>query len=902
MPGSVAARGRKSVEGYDWRAPFGESDAAERLPYCLRILLENCLRNQADGFASQADIDRLVQWRPGASPFAVPVRVTRVIMPDSSGLPALMDIAALRDAVARHGGDPAAVQPLSPMDLVIDHSVTVDHYGHKDAIELNVRREFERNNERYRFFKWAQKSFGKTRVVPPGTGIIHQVHLESLAEVITTEQRDGQTVIFPEFVLGGDSHTPMINGLGVLGWGVGGVEIEAAVLGEPYISAVPQVVGVRLTGALRPGVTVTDLVLTVTNRLRAHGVTGDFIEFCGPAYAALTVFDRATIANMAPEYGATAAYFPIDAMTIDYLRQTGRPAEHVALVERYARDAGFFHTGPEPAFSAVVELDLGTVEASLAGPKRPQDRVPLASAGSSFREALHRTVKEGGYERPELEAGRRSTITLGGVPFGFGDGSLAIAAITACTSTSNPSAMLAAGLLARKAVEAGLTVPPFVKTSMAPGSKVVTRYLEELGLLPFLETLGFFVVGYGCTTCSGKSGALVPEVAEAIERDGLIAAAVTSSNRNFEGRIHRQLRAAYLASPPLVVAFAIAGRIDLDLTREPLGHAHDGRPVFLADIWPEAAEIDRLRVQAGRPELYRDIYASMSAGTYQWNELDAPDTLQFRWDPTSTYILRPPFFDDDRLAGCAGVPDSIQGARALGVYADSLTTDHIAPAGEIPLDSPAGAFLREHGVTQTNFNAYTMRRGNHHVLTRAIYAHARIRNLLAPERDGGFTLKMPERRVETVFDAAAAYRMEGTPLIVLVGRDYGMGSSRDWAAKGPALLGVRAVIAQSFERIHRSNLVALGLLPLEFAAGESVVSLGLDGTERFDVDGLADAVAHDSPVRVQARRDDGTTVFFRVRVVLISDVERRTIREGGIFRRVFARFCSAQALHSVTAS
>ncbi|MGE0804666.1 MAG: aconitate hydratase AcnA [Burkholderiaceae bacterium] len=893
----------------DLHALFGDAERLARAPYTLRLLVENIARGLPRGWATRADVDRLVSWRAGDERPTLALHVSRVVLPDSSGLPVLLDLATLRSTLAREGGEPARVQPSIPVDLVIDHSLIVDHHGRRDALVLNMKREFERNAERYRFFKWAQQAFDGVRVVPPGIGIIHQVHLERLARVVDVDTGLGDpagaagadAVVHPEFVLGGDSHTPMVNGLGVLGWGVGGVEIEAAMLGEPYLLQLPRIVGVRLSGALRPGVTTTDLVLTVTERLRAFGVVDTIVEFGGPGCAQLSVPDRATVANMAPEYGATAAYFPIDAQTLDYLRATGRPPQQVALIEAYTRANALFREAgaADPEFDDCIELDLGEIEACVAGPRRPQDRVPLAQVAAGFRRALTVESGAGGFGLDGNAGGTRLKLDLGAESFELGHGALAIAAITACTNTSNPSVMLAAGLLARRAADAGLRVPGYVKTSLAPGSRVVTRYLERSGLLESLERLGFFVVGYGCTTCSGKSGPLVPQLAELIEREGLVTAAVVSSNRNFTGRIHRQVPAAYLASPPLVVAYALAGRIDRDLTSEPLGTGSDGRPVFLRDLWPERAEIDALLAGSRDPQLYRDNYEHAYEGTAEWRELPAAQGELYSWDPASTYIVEPPFFSDPQLS--TGVPAELREARALAVYGDSLTTDHISPAGEIPAASEAGRYLSAHGVTPSAFNAFTMRRGNHHVMMRGTFANPRTHNRLVPDAAGGATLLLPQQRVCSVFDAAEAYRAADVPVIVLGGKDYGMGSSRDWAAKGPRLLGIRAVIAESFERIHRANLVALGIVPLLFGDGDSIEALGLSGRERFDLLGLREAVLDGGPVRVVARPDSaadasaGRVIEFLVRPALASRVEAQLLEGGGIFARVAAKLRDAPA-------
>lgn len=867
-----------------------------QIPFTIRVLLENALRSAGPGWADEAALKRLRDWAPGGEPFAVPLRVSRVILPDSSGLPALMDLAGLRRSLARAGHDAAGVSPRVPVDLVVDHSLIVDHFGSPDAASLNVAREFERNAERYTFFKWARQAFDGLRVVPPGMGIVHQVHLERLARVVATEERDGRRLAFPEFVLGGDSHTPMVNALGVLAWGVGGVEAEAAILGRPYVVPVPRVVGVRLSGTVSPGVTTTDIVLSVTERLRAVGVVGAFVEFTGPGLSGLSVPDRATIANMAPEYGATVGFFPIDARTLEYLAQTGRDADQVALVETYARAAGFFRddASPEPSFDASVDFDLGAVAPSLAGPSRPQDRLGLSAVKPDFQARLGAPRAQGGFS---IERGAEQSVRvdIDGESHRLRHGAVAIAAITACTNTSNPSVMLAAGLLARNAVARGLKTPAYVKTSLAPGSRVVARYLRDAGLLEPLERLGFFIVGYGCTTCSGKSGPLPEPMAEAIEKQGLLAAAVVSSNRNFEGRIHRQLRAAYLASPPLVVAYALAGRVDIDLTSEPIGTDARGQPVHLADIWPSPEEVAGLIGRTQVPALYLENYAELYDGTDHWRALKAPNGPLYPWEEGSTYLLAPPFFDDAGGAAASGPADRIEGARILGLFGDSLTTDHISPAGEIPVDSAAGRFLAEAGVAPRDFNAYTMRRGNHHVMARGTFANIRIRNELVPGGEGGVTLKLPEGERMSVFAAAQAYRAEATPLIVLAGKDYGMGSSRDWAAKGPALLGVRAVIADSFERIHRANLIALGIAPLVFRAGQSWRSLGLSGRERYSLSGLRAGIAVGAPIGVTAQGEDDAVVSFEVDAAILAPAESETLLQGGMFRAVWRQFAGARA-------
>ncbi|MFT4012629.1 MAG: aconitate hydratase AcnA [Paracoccus sp. (in: a-proteobacteria)] len=836
------------------------------LPYSLRIVLENLLRNAATP-AEQALAREIAAWRPGADTLVVPLAVDRVVLPDSSGLPVLMDFAALRDALLREGGDPARAEPRIPCDLVVDHSLIVDQAGHPGAMRHNLMMEFRRNSERYAVFKWAQQAFSRLRVIPPGMGIIHQVHIEHLARVVTP---DGH----PEFVLGCDSHTPMVNALGVLGWGVGGIDAEAALVGERYRVVIPRVVGVRLSGALRPGVTTTDLVLTLTERLRQLGVVGAFVEFTGPGLDRLAVPERATLCNMAPEYGATCGYFPIDARTLDYLRQTGRAPEHVAQVERVARELHLFResTMPEPEFSDRLDLDLATVEPSMAGPRRPQDRLALSRVADAFRAALARSAREGGFEAAEHP----------------GHGRVAIAAITSCTNTSNPALMLGAGLLARNALARGLRTAPGVKTSMAPGSRVALRYLETAGLLAPLEELGFHAVGFGCTTCSGKSGPIDPEIQRQVTEEGMVAAAVLSGNRNFEGRIHKAVQAAYLASPLLVVAYALAGRIDIDPETQPLGQDAGGRPVFLADIWPDEGELARLAAQAVRPEDYRQNYARIAEGTEEWQALATPTGPLFGWDAGSSYICRPPFFDADFLAGRRRLPDRLEGARALAIFGDSLTTDHVTPSGEITADTLAGQYLAQAGVPVSAFNAYTQRRGNHEVMARATFANPRLRNRLV-DRTGGWTRHLPGGEEMPIHTAAMRYRAEGTPFVILAGRDYGMGSSRDWAAKGPALLGVAMVMARNFERIHRSNLVGMGIVPAIFTDGESVESLGLTGEESFAVEGLHAAIRDGQPIRVTATAPDGRQTRFALTADLHGADERALLAAGGIFPRLFDR-------------
>ena len=837
------------------------------LPYCLRALLENLLRGAGRYREAEAAVEAVLGWdgEPGGTP--LPLTVDRVVLPDSSGLPALMDLAALRDIVVARGGAAERVDPEVQVDLVIDHSLIVDRAGSPDAADFNERREIERNAERYRFFKWAQQAFRTLRVVPPGRGIIHQVHLEYLAQVVGQETREGQDWLFPELVLGGDSHTPTVNALGILAWGVGGIEAEAAMLGRPYILPMPRVVGVRLEGSTKSGVTTTDLVLAITQRLRAVGVVGAFVEFFGEAVDALPVPQRATLANMAPEYGATVGYFPIDAQTLAYLHESGRDAAQVERVERYARAAGLFREAgaPEASYSEVVAIDLGAVEPCIAGPHRPDQLVPLSRIEDSFRDAGF-----GGENCPA-------------------DGQLAIAAITSCTNTANPLVMVAAGLLARKARARGMTPPSWVKTSLAPGSRVVTRYLSNAGLLADLEGLGFHVVGYGCTTCSGKSGEIAEELSEAARDDGTVLAAVLSGNRNFDMRIHPEIRTNYLASPPLVVAFALAGTINLDMARDPLGEDETGAPVYLRDLWPSEAEIEAALAETSDPALYREMYGDLFEGTEPWRALDAPQGPLFEWDEGSSYIRRPPFFE---LGDAAGPPDRIESARALCLLGDSVTTDHVTPSAMITLSSAAGAYLASLGVPAKAFNSYTQRRGNHEVMARATFSNKGLRNFIPGVEKGGCTLG-PAGTEQPICEAAAAYAGAGIPVIVLAGKHYGMGSSRDWAAKGPALLGVRAVLAESFERIHRSNLIGMGILPLVFEAAGGWRALGLDGSESFTLSGLREGISEDLPIAVTAKHPEGRTVDFTVRASLASQSERDLLAEGGIFPAVLRAFAGA---------
>ncbi|MBP1705434.1 MAG: aconitate hydratase 1 [Chloroflexi bacterium] len=861
-----------------------------RAPITLKILLENALRHAGGGIVGEADVRALASWRPGAGGEAeIPFMPARVILQDFTGVPVVVDLAAMRDAMADLGGDPARVNPLVPADLVIDHSVQVDRFGTPDAFAFNVAREYERNGERYALLRWAQQAFRGLRVVPPGTGIVHQVNLEHLATVVRVERAGDRPLAFPDTVVGTDSHTTMVSGLGVLGYGVGGIEAEAVLLGQPLYQPLPRIVGVRLSGALPRGATATDLVLVVTQQLRALGVVGAFVELAGDGLTGLALADRATIANMSPEFGATTTLFPIDDETLAYLRLTGRPAELVDLVERYAKEQGLWRTpGCTPDFDAVVELDLSTVEASLAGPRRPQDRVALGSVPASFAAAYPEAMPQPG--KPT----RSVAVRVDGRESRVADGSVVIAAITSCTNTSNPTVMVAAGLLARNAVARGLRVSPAVKTSLAPGSRAVTGYLEAAGLLEPLATLGFTLAGYGCTTCIGNSGPLDAAVAAAIEADGLVAVAVLSGNRNFEGRIHPLARASYLASPPLVVAYALAGRIDLDLTSEPIGTGADGRPVLLAELWPSPDEVRDVVGSAIDADLFRRTYASVFEGDERWRGLPVPAGDRYAWDGSSSYVARPPFFDG--VAVDPAPPADIVGARALVMLGDSVTTDHISPAGSIAAWSAAGEWLQARGVAPADFNSYGARRGHHEVMLRGTFGNIRLRNALAGGREGPWTRHLPDGAMLSVHDAAMAYAAEGVPCLVIAGAEYGSGSSRDWAAKGTRLLGVRAVIAASYERIHRSNLVGMGVLPLQFLPGEDPARLGLSGRERFTVRGLADGLVPGARLAVEATADPGDgsgTRNFEVVARLDGPIELDYWRQGGILPAVLRRLAAS---------
>ena len=899
----------------------------DRLPFTVRILLENLLRHVGTEFVDPAMVETLARWAPrradeAAEDVELPFLPGRVVMQDFTGVPAVVDLAAMRSAVARLGGEVTRINPLVPADLVIDHSVQVDRFGTTIAFARNVDLEYERNRERYALLRWGQQTFQNFRVVPPGTGIVHQVNLEFLADVVSTRHVGAETVAFPDSLVGTDSHTTMINGLGVLGWGVGGIEAEAVLLGQPLYLLEPEVVGVRLTGELRRGATATDLVLAITEMLRAHGVVGRFVEFCGKGLSNLGLADRATIANMAPEYGATASLFPVDDETLRYLELTGRAAETIDLVERYCKEQTLFRTDetPDPAFNELLELDLASVEPSVAGPRRPQDRVPLGKVRDTLRSTYSTTFADALDEfeiaqmetesgdaaqesvalaaatavatRPASHVGR-APVTVDGAEVLLHHGAVTIAAITSCTNTSNPSVMLGAGLLAKKAVERGLDVPAYVKTSLAPGSQVVTRYLQQSGTLPYLEALGFHVVGYGCTTCIGNSGPLPPPVAEAVDRHELVVAAVLSGNRNFEGRIHPQVRASFLASPPLVVAYALAGTVDIDLEQEPIGLDPNGEPVFLRDIWPAPEEVQAAIAESVEPAMFREEYGSVFRGDERWQGLPVPEGQLYEWDSASTYVQEPPFFQD--LSPEPTPPGDINGARVLALLGDSVTTDHISPAGSIPKTSPAGRYLVDHGVQPYEFNSYGARRGNHEVMIRGTFANIRLRNLLTPGKEGNHTLFLPTGEETTIYDASMRYQEAGTPLIVIGGKEYGTGSSRDWAAKGTLLLGVKAVIVESFERIHRSNLVGMGVLPLQFLPGENAASLGLTGRETFDIAGI-DTLAPKGRLTVRATGEDGIAKEFEAVVRIDSPIEVAYYRNGGILPFVLRRLLGTAAV------
>ena len=878
-------RGELAIHRLEALKTAGIAPGLDRMPFSIRILLESVLRNVDGELVTEADVKNLGAWNAAApKDVELPFMPARVILQDFTGVPAVVDLASMRGAFKRLGGEARRINPLVPVDLVVDHSVQVDHYASADALRRNAEIEFERNRERYEFLRWGQKAFARFRVVPPATGIVHQVNLEFLASVVMTRPENGATAAFPDTLVGTDSHTTMINGLAVLGWGVGGIEAEAAMLGQPLYMVTPPVVGFRLTGRLREGVTATDLVLTVTQMLRKKGVVEKFVEFYGPGLSQMSLADRATVANMAPEYGATCGFFPADDETLRYLRATGRAAD-ADLVDRYGKEQGLFHTDatPDPVFSDTLALDLGDVEPSLAGPKRPQDRVPLSGMKSAFRHALTAPVKERGFGLSEADLARTAPVEMRGERSELRHGSVVIAAITSCTNTSNPSVMLGAGLLARKAAARGLRVPAHVKTSLAPGSKVVTEYLRNAGLMKDLEALGFFLVGYGCTTCIGNSGPLPEPVHQAIAEGKLVAAAVLSGNRNFEGRINPDVKANYLASPPLVVAYALAGTTDVDLATEPLGRDRTGQPVYLRDVWPGQREVAELEASI-RDEMFARTYANVFDGNPTWNAIRVPEGDLYAFSEESTYIHDPPFFQSLTLEPAA--LRDVEGARILAVLGDSVTTDHISPAGDIPEDGPAGRYLKSKGVAKKDFNSYGSRRGDDRVMVRGTFANIRLKNLLVPGSEGNLTVYFPSGETTSVFDAAERYRAEGTPLLVLAGREYGSGSSRDWAAKGTRLLGVRAVLAESYERIHRANLVGMGVLPLQYESGQNAESLGLTGREVFDVVGLAARLEPRPRLALQARRKDGSTLGFHAVARLDTPVEVDYYRNGGILQTV----------------
>jgi aconitate hydratase len=858
-----------------------------RLPFSIRLLLEMILRQSGEGYSFPEDLDRLADWKPvEAARGYVGIHPQRVVMQDLTGVPVLNDLASLRAAVERAGGDPARVDPLIPVDLVVDHSIQADFTGTPDAYQKNLELEFKRNRERYEFLHWAQLSFNNFRLIPPGTGIVHQVNLEALSPMVWVKERGKKLLACPDMVIGTDSHTPMINGLGVLGWGVGGIEAIAAMLGNPIELPIPDVVGVRLSGSLLPGTTPTDLTLTIVQKLRAFGVVDKFVEFTGPALADLAVSERAMIANMSPEYGATASYFPVDRQTIDYLRLTARPEETIRLAEQFFRMQGLFRETdtPKPQFSTLLEVNLAEIEPSIAGPKKPQSRVTLGKAKENFLELLGAPVADGGYGLAETEITRKAELEFSGKRVTIGHGSVVVAAITSCTNTSNPYVMVTAGLLARNAVDRGLTSNPMVKASLSPGSRVVTDYLGKASLLEPFEELGFALSGYGCMTCIGNSGQLPEEIGSAIEENQLVTAAVLSGNRNFEGRVQSQVRANYLASPPLVVAFALAGRIDIDLTREPIGMDKSGNPLTLADLWPEENEIQAVITKFVTPEAFKRNDISSNAGSREWQNLETGGGMVYGWQNYSTYLREPPFLK---------LPETdwekpINSARALVVFGEAVTTDHISPAGNIPVNSPAGRYLVERGVSPSDFNSYGARRGNDEVMVRGTFANVRLKNRLVQGVEGGKTLHLPDGQQMDIYDAAMRYREEGIPSIVLAGREYGTGSSRDWAAKGVLLLGVRAVIAESFERIHRSNLAGMGVLPLEFLEGENLTSLGLTGRESFSLPVFTD-LEPGGEILITTKDDHEKITNFKVRVRINSKMEMETLLQGGILKKAFTQ-------------
>ena len=851
-----------------------------RLPVSLKVLLENLLRQEDNHHVKKADIEALAKWNPKAKPDKeIAFMPARVLMQDLTGVPAVVDLAAMREAMKRLGGDPKKINPLAPVDLVIDHSVQVDFFGSSDAFQKNSEIEFQRNVERYAFLRWGQKAFDNFRLIPPDTGICHQVNLEYLAPVVFRANQDGAHFAYPDTVVGADSHTTMINGLGVVGWGVGGIEAEAALLGQPIIMLIPEVIGFKLHGKLPEGATATDLVLTVVQMLRKKGVVEKFVEFFGSGLSSLSLADRATIGNMGPEYGATIGYFPVDDETLRYLELTGRDHHLIKLVESYAKEQGMYRTdaSPDPMFTDTLELDLASVVPSIAGPRRPQDRIALTESKKAFKEALPSLLKSGGTDKSVA-------VQMNGDKFQLTHGSVVISAITSCTNTSNPSVLIGAGLLAKNASEKGLTRKPWVKTSLAPGSKVVTEYLKDSGLLPYLEKLGFYIVGYGCTTCIGNSGPLPEPVMNAIQEGDLVAAAVLSGNRNFEGRIHANVRANYLASPPLVVAYALAGSMDIDLYNDPLGNDKQGKPVYLKDIWPSPEEVNATMRKSVRSEMFKKEYSRATEGDDQWKSMPVPEGELFKWDTQSTYVREAPYFDG--MTKTPAEPKPISGARVLALLGDSVTTDHISPAGAIEKNGPAARYLTNNDVLPKDYNQYGARRGNHEVMMRGTFANIRLKNSLAPGTEGGVTVHLPDKKQMSIYDAAMQYQKEGTPLIVVAGKEYGTGSSRDWAAKGPRLLGIKAAIAESFERIHRSNLIGMGIVPLVFKPGENLKSHNLTGFEKFDILGIGPGLKLRQELTVKATADDGKVTEFKVISRIDTPAELEYYRHGGILEFV----------------
>jgi aconitate hydratase len=917
MNDSFSTRSQLNVGGqayaYYSLPKLGQQFDISHLPYSMKILLENLLRHEDGGITvGKEHIEAVAKWDPKAEPDTeIAFMPARVVLQDFTGVPCVVDLAAMRDAVVKLGGEAGQINPLIPSELVIDHSVQVDVFGKPDALDINGKIEFQRNKERYGFLRWGQKAFDNFKVVPPNTGIVHQVNLENLARVVMTVDKNGEAIAYPDTVFGTDSHTTMINGIGVLGWGVGGIEAEAAMLGQPSSMLIPQVVGFKLTGRLPEGATATDLVLTVTQMLRKFGVVGKFVEFYGDGLQHLPLADRATIGNMAPEYGATCGIFPVDAESLTYLRLSGRSEEHIALVEAYAKAQGLWHEpgSTHASYSATLELDMGEVKPSLAGPKRPQDRVLLEDMQKNYRDNLvgmivNRDKRNGDAADFISEGGGAAVgneqftkghadIEIGSTKVRLKDGAVVIAAITSCTNTSNPAVMIGAGLLARNAAARGLNRQPWVKTSLGPGSRVVTDYLEKAGVLTELEKIGFYVVGYGCTTCIGNSGPLPTEVSAGIAAGDLVVASVLSGNRNFEGRVHPEVKMNYLASPPLVVAYAIAGTTDIDLTREPLGTGSDGQPVYLRDIWPSNKEIGDVIAATIGPEMFKQNYADVFKGDTRWNTIASPDGELYAWDTDSTYIKNPPYFDGMTME--VGHVEDVHGARVLGLFGDSITTDHISPAGNIKKDSPAGRFLQSRGVQPADFNSYGSRRGNDDVMVRGTFANIRIKNLMFGGEEGGNTLYFGSTPPEklSIYDAAMKYKADGVPLVVLAGKEYGTGSSRDWAAKGTNLLGVKAVITESFERIHRSNLVGMGVLPLQFLDGQNAQTLGLDGSETFDITGLEDGAS--KRAKVTAKKADGSTKQFEVKVLLLTPKEVEYFKHGGLLQYVLRQLAAKQA-------